>query len=154
MDISAIAGVPSTENISSGQDTVFGSAFIGKEGFLKLLITQLQNQDPLEPMSNEDFAAQLAQFSALEQMQNLNQNFDNLTDLTRLGSTSSLIGKNVSYLDMVTGANSQGVVDKVLIKPDGLYFSINGKEIHSDLVTEIGANSTQPILNQPIKTAN
>lgn len=117
---------------------VFGADFIGKDGFLKLLITQLQNQDPLEPMSNEDFAAQLAQFSSLEQMQNMNEGFGKLTDLTKLGSSASLIGKEVTYQDQVTGVPVTGTVDKVLLKSDGLYFSIDGKQISSGLVKEIG----------------
>ena len=48
---------------------------LGKSDFLNLLITQLQFQDPLEPMDDTDFIAQLAQFSSLEQMQNLNTSF-------------------------------------------------------------------------------
>ena len=142
MDISAVNEALSVSN-DPQQENVFGASFIGKEGFLKLLITQLQNQDPLEPMSNEDFAAQLAQFSALEQMQNLNENFGQLMDLTRIGSSASLIGKNVQYFDEGSGLNLGGTVDKVMIKSDGLYFSIDGKQIKSDLVKEIGPNQTQ-----------
>lgn len=48
--------------------------YLGKDAFLKLMITQLQYQDPLDPMDNKDSIAQMAQFSALEQMQNLNSN--------------------------------------------------------------------------------
>jgi flagellar basal-body rod modification protein FlgD len=57
---------------SSGQ--TIGSRVLGKNDFLKLLVTQLRSQDPLQPVTNEAFVAQLAQFSSLEQMQNINQN--------------------------------------------------------------------------------
>ena len=83
MEIAAASGIAESQNVSSTDD-VFGSQFIGKDGFLKLLITQLQNQDPLDPMKNEEFAAQLAQFSSLEQMQNLNESFGQLMDLNKV----------------------------------------------------------------------
>ncbi len=46
---------------------------LGRDAFLTLLVTQLQNQDPTSPMANEEFLAQLAQFSSLEQLQQMNQ---------------------------------------------------------------------------------
>lgn len=49
---------------------------LDKDAFLRLLTTQLANQDPLNPMEDREFIAQLAQFTALEQMQNLNKNFE------------------------------------------------------------------------------
>lgn len=71
---------------------------LGKDDFLKLLVTQLQTQDPLEPMSNEDFIAQTAQFSSLEQMENLNKAVSGQTELQRTMTNMSAIqfvGKNV-----------------------------------------------------------
>ena len=50
---------------------------LGKDAFLNLLVTQLKNQDPLNPMDDRDFIAQMAQFSSLEQMQNLNTTLTN-----------------------------------------------------------------------------
>ena len=59
---------------------------LGKEAFLQLLTVQLKNQDPLDPVKNEAFVAQLAQFSSLEQLQNINQS---LTDGNKTGSDNS-----------------------------------------------------------------
>jgi len=56
---SALSGVPANQNLD-------------KEAFLQLLVTQLKNQDPLSPMDNTEFVAQLAQFSSLEQLSNMN----------------------------------------------------------------------------------
>ncbi len=73
---------------------------LGKDDFLKLLTAQLQNQDPLQPTDNQAFVAQLAQFSSLEQLQDLGKKLDAMTSgqgsATQL-SASSLIGKDVRF---------------------------------------------------------
>ncbi len=73
---------------------------MGKQDFLTLLVTQLQNQDPLNPDDPTEFTAQLAQFSSLEQLFNMNESMDNLVtsnaNSDRL-STLQTIGKNVVY---------------------------------------------------------
>lgn len=72
---------------------------LGKDEFLKLLITQLRHQDPINPVEDKEFIAQLAQFSSLEQMQNLNTNLQEMMlaqqKLTALGQATQLIGKQV-----------------------------------------------------------
>ncbi|HWR56216.1 MAG TPA: flagellar hook capping FlgD N-terminal domain-containing protein [Negativicutes bacterium] len=65
---------------------------LDKDDFLKLLVTQLQYQDPLNPMDDTDFIAQTAQFTALEQMQNLN-------NTTLLGQATNFIGKDIEATD-------------------------------------------------------
>ncbi|NLY18242.1 MAG: flagellar biosynthesis protein FlgD, partial [Clostridiaceae bacterium] len=79
MPYTSLVGQNSIEDIISLQESSKSSRGVsdelGKDDFLKLLITQLQNQDPMEPMEDQDFIAQIAQFSSLEQMQNLNKSF-------------------------------------------------------------------------------
>ena len=58
-----------------------GGSDLGKEEFLQLLVTQFQYQDPLNPMEDKEFIAQLAQFSSLEQNMKLNENMENLLSL-------------------------------------------------------------------------
>ena len=116
---------------------VFGQQNIGKDGFLKLLITQLDNQDPLNPTSNEDFAAQLAQFSSLEQMQNLNQSFDRMASFSNLGNASTLIGKEVDYLGDGNLDTLTGIVDKVVIKDSQVHVEIGGTLIPSDKIQTV-----------------
>ena len=58
---------------------------LGKDEFLKILIVQLQNQDPLRPMEDKDFIAQMAQFSTLEQMQNMGKDFESLKAMNLVG---------------------------------------------------------------------
>jgi flagellar basal-body rod modification protein FlgD len=82
---------------------------LDKDSFLQMLVTQLQNQDPTDPMKNQDFIAQMAQFSSLEQMNNI------ATGMSKVGSSDSLmvavglIGKSVTALD-ANGNPIQGVV--------------------------------------------
>lgn len=75
---------------------------LGKDDFLKLLITQLRHQDPTNPVDDKEFIAQMAQFSSLEQMQNLNTNLSDLMlaqqKLTALGQAMQMIGKEVELL--------------------------------------------------------
>lgn len=69
---------------------------VGKDDFLKLLVTQLRFQDPMNPMEDKEFIAQMAQFNALEEMQKLNRNFSAQNDFAQLSQASSLIGKTVA----------------------------------------------------------
>ena len=84
-------GVGTTGQVATGQQT------LGKDDFLKLLVIQLKNQDPLEPLKNEDFIAQLATFNSLEQMTNLNKSFEGMLALQTLSYASSFIGKEVAW---------------------------------------------------------
>ena len=65
--------------------------------YMKLLITQLQNQNPLEPVSNDQMAMQLAQFSQLEQLENVNSRFASLLTAMDDSYANSLLGKKVTF---------------------------------------------------------
>jgi len=104
---------------------------VGQNQYLRLFATQLQHQDPLEPTKQEDFLAQLAQFSSVESLQNMNSQFAGLSSqlntligvtqgnnsssaaLQSLNAGAGLLGKSVRY---GSGSQDVGVVDQ--IKPD------------------------------------
>ena len=73
--------------------------------YMKLLVTELQNQNPLEPMDNNEMASQLTQFSQLQQLESMNTNFADLLNASKLNYANSLLGKEVSYYetDALTG---------------------------------------------------
>jgi flagellar basal-body rod modification protein FlgD len=88
--------------VTSQQATTSQKGILGKDDFLKMLVTQLRHQDPMNPMDGSEFAAQLAQFSSLEQLSNINTNLQDsmavnqlLTQAISNTMSASLIGKEV-----------------------------------------------------------
>jgi flagellar basal-body rod modification protein FlgD len=97
MSIGSLTGVNTTQDVPTGA-SVTGSTELGEDVFLRLLVTQLQNQDPTNPVSNEQFVAQLAQFSQLEQLQGLSGQMDDLTMLNASmnnAAMTNLLGQTV-----------------------------------------------------------
>jgi len=90
--------------------------------YMKLLVAQLQNQNPLEPLDNKDMTAQLAQFSQLQQLENMNTSFGSVLDSVQRSYASSLIGKEVSFKATAgdgTAETRTGKVKEVLMGKDG-----------------------------------
>ena len=88
------------------------SPTLGKDDFLKLLVGQLKNQDPLNPTSDTDFIGQMAQFSQLEQTTNMATVNEQLAAQQRGARAVALLGRTVTYTD-VSGAAATGSVDRV-----------------------------------------
>ncbi|MGE6387743.1 flagellar hook assembly protein FlgD [Pseudomonas sp. NPDC078416] len=100
-----LKGLQSTTSGTTGTSTksstssLTGSSSLGKDSFLQLLVTQMQNQNPLDPQDNSEFVAQLAQFSSLETMQNLSTSVDSISTMYQSSQAlqaSSLVGRSVT----------------------------------------------------------
>jgi flagellar basal-body rod modification protein FlgD len=102
MAIDAIGQVGSQSNATPR------NAGIGQEDFLRILLTQLRFQDPLKPLDNQQFVAQLAQFSALENSRQSNEKFDALLQMNSTTQAIGLIGKKVEVRG-VSGAGTGSV---------------------------------------------
>ncbi|MCC7124560.1 MAG: hypothetical protein IT178_06915 [Acidobacteria bacterium] len=84
-----VNGVSSSSDAASTSSPATDNT-LGQDAFMKLLITQLQNQDPTQPQADGEFLAQLATFSQLEQLQSMNEKLDRLTEIfTTLDSSTS-----------------------------------------------------------------
>lgn len=97
--------------------------------YMKLLITQLQNQNPLEPLDNNEMASQLAQFSQLEQLESMNSSFAQALATAQRTYANSLIGKNVEFVgETETGATDivSGTVEQIYVNDDGEIFLAAG----------------------------
>jgi flagellar basal-body rod modification protein FlgD len=90
--------------------------------YMNLLVTQLKNQNPLEPMDNSDMAAQLAQYSQLEQLETMNGSFSKVLSSVQQSQASLMIGKTVSFTyagEDGTEQTAEGTVSKVILNEDG-----------------------------------
>ena len=111
---------------------------LDSDDFLTLLITQMQNQDPLEPTDSDQYITQMAQLTSCEQMSKLAEQFQVNAGLQLLSTASSLIGKEVTYTDSVTEEDVTGIVDGVRLNDDNEYvLTIDGEEISLNDVTNI-----------------
>lgn len=99
---------------------------LGQQDFLKLLVAQLSSQDPMNPVSNTDFIAQMAQFSTLQQSQTMQQNLANLQSGQTAMQASALLGQNVQ-VQTSAGQTVTGVVNAVNFQAGTPSIVINGQ---------------------------
>ena len=136
-----------TKKKSSGAD-------LGKDAFLQLLTTQLQYQDPLEPMDNTEMVSQLAQFSALEEMQNVSSALSNSQALSLVGknviievgkstenANTTTVGGRVQYVQIVDG-KAKLAINGSLYDYDDFDMVVDDKYLE-DLKNQIGSSDSE-----------
>ena len=111
-----------------------GSGEIDKNGFLQLMLAQLRYQNPIEPVDNTEQLMQQAQFTQVEELQNLNATLSRGNDLTQ---AATLVGKEVNYTDN-NGQPQSGTVDSVILGDD-IGLQIGGDTISVDQLQQINA---------------
>nr|WP_195573167.1 flagellar hook capping FlgD N-terminal domain-containing protein [Paenibacillus sp. 1001270B_150601_E10] len=150
MKMSANAGITnnllwpnySKENLDKVKPTG-AEKTLDKDDFLHILITQLANQDPMQPMEDKEFIAQMAQFTSVELLNGISTQLQAMNQ--SLGMSSSLIGKEVSWLGPgEAGADGStipvvysGVVDSIIIRQGVSYAKIGDNEIALTDIMEI-----------------
>lgn len=124
MEVSAVTGGGSTEKTSSL--TQANNASLDYDAFLNLLVAELKNQDPTEPMKSSDYVAQLATFSGVEQAIQTNTKLDSLLSSTALAQIDGLIGRNLSSAD----GSVSGKIEAVRVTNSGAVAVLTtGKEV-------------------------
>lgn len=137
MSVDALSNQKTIQQIideTSSKTSTRNTGELGKDDFLNLLVTQLRYQDPLNPVDDKEFIAQMAQFSALEQMQNMNNTFSAV-------KAFSLIGKRVigTIVDKTTKETQivEGDVTNVKMSQGRIYVVVRGKDIPIESITDV-----------------
>jgi len=137
------------------QETKIYSDNLDKDAFLNLLVTQMRNQNPLEPMDNTEFISQMAQFSALEQSQNTNKTI-------KTDSAYNLVGKLVKATVTNTDTNKTeevvGEVTMARVADDKIYVKVGDTEVLFDNVSEVtdlvNPNEQMLAMNQNLRMSS
>ena len=136
-DINNTTSTTASSNSSSALTTATND--LGKDAFLKLLIAELSNQDPLNPMEDREFISQMATFSSLEQMQNMNKTLEGMAEANKF-SAVSYIGKAVAFTKG-EGEDAQQVAAIV----NAVWFDANGETVLDTTEGEISLKEVQGV---------
>ena len=121
------------------------TAASARDEFLNLLVTQLRNQDPLDPVKQEDFLSQLAQFSTLQGVEDMNTNLSNqleiqndILQLQQFSQAATMVGRFVTFTS-ADGTPDGGVVDSITVNKDGMRLRVGDQTIGIDNIIEVSA---------------
>ncbi|MCL4294736.1 MAG: hypothetical protein KJ077_03370 [Anaerolineae bacterium] len=138
MSVSAVSstGSTTTPETKPAKSSSAGMEGLGQEAFMTLLLAQMKNQDPLKPMEDKDFIAQLAQFNSLSQLTEMNKTIKELMASQTLAQGSALIGKTVSGLSG-DGGTVTGLVSAVRLAGGQVTLDVDGHEMALDRVKSV-----------------
>jgi flagellar basal-body rod modification protein FlgD len=129
----ALAASPATTKATSSAGSAGGSdpigevsGGLGKDDFLKLLVAQLKNQDPMNPVNDQEFMGQMAAFSTLEQITNLAGSNERLNETVAADQSIALIGHQVTYTKP-DGSTAEGKVENVDFSGETFTLTIGGE---------------------------
>ncbi|MBN1501652.1 MAG: flagellar hook assembly protein FlgD [Spirochaetes bacterium] len=122
--------------VHKGKGKNYGES-LGKDSFLKLLVTQLKHQDPTKPMEDREFIAQMAQFSSLEQMNNMSKELEKLNLNSKAGEAYSLIGKYINAFDSEHAKGISGEVSHIIKKGNEILVGVDDYEIRLEDIAAV-----------------
>jgi len=118
MNVTSATDATSNTSSTTGSTSTTSSNSVDYNTFLQLLIAEMKNQDPTNPMDTSQYMSQFAQLSTVEQAMQTNTKLDSLLSSQSLSQADGLIGKNVSFTDS-TGATFTGKVASISINSNG-----------------------------------
>lgn len=110
---------------------------INSDQFLQLLVAQLQNQDPLDPVSDSDFVNQLATLNTVQSLQDLNASFAQLLQLEQLTQGADLIGRSVTYTPADGGTPLTGTVASVTVQNGSFVLDVGGDRVSLSQIVNV-----------------
>ncbi|MFN8455288.1 MAG: flagellar hook capping FlgD N-terminal domain-containing protein [Anaerolineae bacterium] len=123
-----------TQNVKSQLDG------LGQDDFMTLLLAQLKNQDPLKPMEDKDFIAQLAQLNSVTQLTEMNKNIKELMTAQGLAQGSALIGQTVTGM-AADGTAVTGLVSGLKMAGGKVMVEVSGQSIALDMIKSVQGSS-------------
>ena len=115
---------------------------LGQEEFLELLVTQMRNQDPMKPVSDTEFIAQMAQFSNLEQTKAMSSDIAQLRQSTAFNQATALMGKQVRLLT-AEDTFTKGIVTDLTVRDGEVSLIVNGKTYELGQVVSVNSEETK-----------
>jgi len=135
MEVTPVGFTPPPQD-GSAQTPSERTLELGQDAFMKLLLTQLKYQDPLSPMDDRDFIAQLAQFSSLSEMRELNEAVTQMATVQALASAAAFIGKIVSGISEA-GEPVSGIAEAALLREGTVYVRVDGEDLPISTIQEV-----------------
>jgi flagellar basal-body rod modification protein FlgD len=113
------------------------NATLGKDDFLKLLSAQLEYQDPMQPMDNNEFMGQMAQFTTLEQTTNMSQAMQQLASATQFSQGVGLLGRTVDWADSDAQTSGTGTVTSVSLQDGKVVVQVGNDTVPTANITGV-----------------
>jgi flagellar basal-body rod modification protein FlgD len=136
MSTSTTTGVTGTTGTPTQLDRTDSKGSLGQDAFLKLLVAQMQHQDPLAPTDSSQMMSQMAQFTSVEQLTNLSTSMTALQMNQDFSGSVALIGRSVTY-QKADHTQATGTVSAVAAGKDGAILTVDGEQVNSGDVVKV-----------------
>jgi len=135
------------KSLNAGKTAAAGGD-MGKDEFLKILITQLSHQDPTQPMQDKEFIAQMAQFSSLEQITNMNREFKSLIKSSQTSEAYKLLGMRIESYDPIRQKVVSGVVSSIVFNNGEVRVKVGGEEVSLENIHSVSEMGKAPLTKE------